>query len=431
MEKQEVLEKIIYYITKQRSDAFYEIIKGKYYINISEIDNVLNRTKRLSFSNEEQDLEESLSRTINNYKNKQITFQELKIELSRIMYDESNKRDKLVSELKSIPEKRKLIEDNIKQTIQLVERKLEEIKFTISEVNIELYLSNYIIFVHKFHQGKSSLFEINSNLASMESYTEFMCRESVMENIVKEHYDFMKQHTLKIFEKKSKPEYYTELKNIFLGMTKEELYLPIEKIWNIKLGLDVLYYIPTVKESKLTSFYFITDKCRVNKKMKIDPYLYWTTNTFQQIYMEEAVEEFKCFYNDVFGSNDYKKDFLSVLKTKGAWKTMRNLFINLCIVSNTYVLGELLRSWTSSKKFYEEATYEKNYPSYITNDIISQKIRFGIETSEQVEKFIVQCNVFDRKDDLDSDFVEKNQEVIYMIFNNYNIPKINTNEDDN
>jgi len=424
MDKQEVLEKIIYYITKQRSDAFYEVIKGKYYINISEIDNVLNRTKRLSFSNEEQDFQEYLSRTIDNFKNKQINFQELKIELSRIMYDESNKRDKLVSEIQNIPEKRKLIEDNIKQTIQLIEKKLEEAKLTISEVNIDLYLSNYIIFVHKFHQGKSSLFETKYPLASMESYTEFMCRESVLESIVKDHYNFMKENTIKVFEKKTKRDYYTELKNIFHSMTKEELYLPIEKIWNIKLDLDVLYYIPTGKESKLTSFYFVTDKHRVNKKMKIDPHLYWTTSTFQQIYMEEAVEEFKSFYYDVFGSNDYKKDFLAILKTKGAWKTMRNLFINLCIVSNTYVLGELLRGWTSSKKFYEEATYEKNYPSYITNDIISQKIRCGIETTEQIDKFIVQCNVFDRKDDLDSDFVEKNQEVVYMIFNNYNMPKM-------
>jgi hypothetical protein len=72
MEKQEVLEKIIYYLTKQKADIFYEIKKGKCYINISEIENVISRRTKTSFSNDEENYEEILRATIDNYKNKQL-----------------------------------------------------------------------------------------------------------------------------------------------------------------------------------------------------------------------------------------------------------------------------------------------------------------------------------------------------------------------
>jgi hypothetical protein len=428
MDKQEVLEKIIYYLTKQKPENFYEIKKGKYYINISEIENVSNRQTRTSFSNEDEDYEQTIKDIFNNYKNKQINFQEFKNELSRIMYNESNKLDKILSLQNTIPLKRKQIEEKIKYNILLLEDQLKLIAMNLNDINIDFYFSNYMKFVHKIHNGKFISFETESCLSTIDSYTDFMCRESVLENIVKEHY-LNSSKILDIKHEKKKNEFYSELKNLFMSFTKEELYIPIEKLWQIKLDLNILYYIP-VKEAKPISFYFITDKLRVNYKMKIDPYLYNTVNNFQQLYIEEASQELRQFYYDVFGTNDYRKDFLGVLKNKGGWQTARNLFINLCIVNNTYIFGELLRNWTKEKKFYEDATYDKNYPSYVKNDIISQKIKSGIETQKEQEDFIIQCNIFDRKDDLDSEFVDKIPEVVAILFDNYKLYKNNEEKND-
>lgn len=420
MEKQEVLEKIIYYLTKQKPEIFYEVKKGKCFINISEIENVINRQARVSFSNEDENYEQIIETTVNNYKTKHITRQELKNEIGRIMYNEANNRDKKLADILSIPNKRKLIEENIKNTLVVLEGELKKVDINLCDINLDLYFTNYVLFVHRFHQGCSRLFETCTRISTAESYTDFMCRESVLENIVKDHYKYTKERIKKEQEKnKSRKEYYTELKNNFLSITTEELYLPIEKLWNIKLDLDVLYYVPA-KEPKLTSFYFITDAHRVNKHVKIDPCLYFTLTSIQQLYIEEGINEFRSFYYDVFGTNFYKKDFLAVLKNKGGWVTVRNLFINLCIVSNTYIFGELLRNLTKEKKFYDDAIYDKSYPSYINNDIISQKIKSGIETQKQIDDFIIQCNVFDRRDDLDSDFSEKITELRSLIFDDYN-----------
>ena len=111
MEKQDVLEKIIFYITKQKPEIFYEKKKGKYFINISEIDNYINKQNKLTFSNEDEDFEESVSSIIDNFENKQLKYQEFKIELERIMYNESNKLDKKLAELYLIQEKRNEIEN--------------------------------------------------------------------------------------------------------------------------------------------------------------------------------------------------------------------------------------------------------------------------------------------------------------------------------
>ena len=188
MDKQEVLEKIIYYLTKQKPESFYEIKKGKYYINISEIENVSNRQTRTSFSNEEEDYEQTIKDIFNNYKSKQLNFQEFKNELSRVMYNESNKLDKILSTQNTIPLKRKQIEEKIKNNILLLQDQLKLIEMRLSDINIDFYFSNYMKFVHKIHNGKFISFETDSCLATIDSYTDFMCRESVLENIVKEHY---------------------------------------------------------------------------------------------------------------------------------------------------------------------------------------------------------------------------------------------------
>ena len=74
MEKQDVLEKIIFYITKQKPEIFYEKKKGKYFINISEIDNYINKQNKLTFSNEDEDFEDSVSSIIDNFENKQLKY---------------------------------------------------------------------------------------------------------------------------------------------------------------------------------------------------------------------------------------------------------------------------------------------------------------------------------------------------------------------
>jgi hypothetical protein len=219
MDKQEVLEKIIYYLTKQKPESFYEIKKGKYYINISEIENVSNRQTRTSFSNEEEDYEQTIKDIFNNYKSKQLNFQEFKNELSRVMYNESNKLDKILSSQNTIPLKRKQIEEKIKNNILLLQDQLKLIEMRLSDINIDFYFSNYMKFVHKIHNGKFMSFETDSCLATIDSYTDFMCRESVLESIVKEHY-LNSSKILEIKYEKKKSEFYTELKNLFLSFTK-------------------------------------------------------------------------------------------------------------------------------------------------------------------------------------------------------------------
>ena len=433
MEKQDILEKVIFYITKQKPEIFYEKKKGKYFINISEIENYLNKQNKLTFSNDEEDYEESISKVIANFENKQIKFQDLKNELERIMYNESNKLDKKISEHPLVQDKRKEIDNYISITLSYLAKELEKINLTIEDLDLELYLSNYIIFVLKFYKGHSPVTEIR--LAENNNYIDFMCRETVLENIVKEHYKHMKLKYEKLIVKNIK-EYYEEIKTLFQSITKEEVYLPIETIWQIKLSLDILFYIP-VKENKLISFYFINNKAKNKKVLKIDPYMYQTVNSFIEIYTEEAVKEFKEFYFSVFGDNNYRKDFLNVLKNKGSWSVMRNLFINTCLMSNNYLFGEYLRNITKEKKIYEEFNLESAYPSYIDRDMISQKIASGIETPKDLEKcidkHIIQCTTFDRREELTEDFIEQMSTVLAMMFDNYppikdNLQKENEDE---
>jgi len=420
MEKQEVLEKIIYYLTKQSADNFYEQKKGKYYINILEIENIFNRKTKASFSNDEENFNDALQQVIEQYKSKQLTYPELKNEVSRILYNESNKIDKLLSENPSITQKRKIVEENIKSIIIELENNLKKIDIKISDFNVDFCFTNYILFVHEFHEGRSKLFEMKDRLYTNESYIDFMCRESVLENIVKEHYKYMKDTIKRDHEnKKNKREYYNAIKNVFLGITKEEIFLPIEKLWNIKLDLDILYYVPSKKENKLSSFYYMTDKQRINYHLKLDPHLYATVNVFQQLYLEEAVEAFRNFYKCIFGDNNYRKNFLTIAKNRAGWPSFKTLFVNVCIVSNTHVLGEFLRNLTKEKKFYEEATFEKLFPSYINQDLASQKIKSGIETQKQYDDYLLQCFLFDRKDEIDYDFEEKIEDALHLFFDNY------------
>jgi hypothetical protein len=122
MEKQDILEKVIFYITKQKPELFYEKKKGKYFINISEIENYINKQNKLTFSNEEEDFEEAVSTVISNFENKQIKYQDLKNELERIMYNESNKLDKKISELNLVQDKRKEIDNYISLTLSFLSK---------------------------------------------------------------------------------------------------------------------------------------------------------------------------------------------------------------------------------------------------------------------------------------------------------------------
>jgi hypothetical protein len=424
MNKQEVLEKIIFYLTKEPVEKFYTIKKNKCYINISELDTINDRAKRLSFSNEDEDFEIVLQNTISSYNNKQLTFQDLKNELGRIMYNDANLLDKKIASYKSIVDKRRIIEDHTTLVINSLEKELERANMVLNDISFQLYFSNYVLFVHKFHNGSSQILDTKSSFNNQESYTDFICRESVFENMVREHYTFVKnQLDIQLEKNKNSKLYYEEVRKLFFGVTKEELYIPFETYWNIKLNLNLLFYVP-VKESKLSSFYYVVNKHRVNKELKIDPYLYNTINTITQTYIEEAVIEFKKFYYDVTGHNNYEPDFLTKLKSRGSWNVVRNIFINLCLLSgNNYVFGEYLRFITREKKFYEEARFDKQYPSYIDKDMISQKIAFGIETQKDMDKYIsdyiVACNTFDRREELNEEFAIKIVAVLSMLFDNY------------
>jgi hypothetical protein len=107
----------------------------------------------------------------------------------------------------------------------------------LNDISFQLYFSNYVLFVHKFHNGCSHILNTKSSFNNQESYTDFICRESVFENMVRDHYTYLKSQLDHQLEKnKNSKLYYEELRKLFFGVTKEELYIPFETYWNIKLN---------------------------------------------------------------------------------------------------------------------------------------------------------------------------------------------------
>lgn len=400
MNKQEVLEKIILYVTKRKAEDFYTIKKDKYYINISAIENSF---RRHSFTeNDEYDV--SIKFLCEEYKLKRITFKDFKSELEQLLQNISVDRDRKISNIKTIVEKKKFIESEIKNLIESVQKNFNANGLSIKDTSFEWFFSDYEKFVIK-----SSPINI--------SIDDYICHPNHLKYIVEQNLEECKKHILEKHEKKEKS--YNELKQLFLSVSKEELFIPLEDWWSMKLKLDVLYYVPPAKnEQKVLSFFYVNDHLRVNYSMKIDAYLHQTLQTFSTNYFEYAIDEFREYYKSIFGDLQLRPNFLQKVKTYLSWGMYRNLFMNICITSNIFLFGELLRMWTKNSVFYPHKNYklEKKYPSFIDADITNQKILSGLETQKHLDDLLSSILSFDNKDELDSCFLEKNQNVIKILF---------------
>ena len=106
-------------------------------------------------------------------------------------------------------------------------------------------------------------------------FDDFVCHINHIKYILEQHYEESKNQLISKFEKKE--QYYKELKQLFLSISKEDLFIPLEEWWTIKLKLDILYYVPPARtEQKVLSFFYIFDHHRVNYSMRIDAYLHQT-----------------------------------------------------------------------------------------------------------------------------------------------------------
>lgn len=418
MNKQEVLEKIVYYLTKRNSEEFYTQQKGKFYINIESLDSVLMR-KRVSMS-DDNDFNSTIKNIFKEYKIKRITKKELMFEISNVLHTNSIERDKEISGINLLPDKKRFIESEVSKVLNVLVNEMKEVGLDYKDYNDNIYLTEFETFVLKPFHDKV----LNIPITIKQSYIDNYCSEAMLSFLVENHYNQIKKNLSDKIKDESKKneENYVKLKETMLTVTKEEVFLPLDMWWNIKLKLDVLYYIPT-KEQKVTSFYFITNKLRVNYNMKIDPYLYSTVNSLISSYYLEAVEEFRSYYNHIFGDYVYRQNFIETVKNNISWSIYRILFINICITSNLFLFGEMLRTWTKEYRLFPTKNYhlEKKYHSFIDNDVTSQKIRSGLETQKHIDELLSIIYSFDKKEKLDDIFVEKHSSLFTSLFDNFNL----------
>jgi hypothetical protein len=93
------------------------------------------------------------------------------------------------------------------------------------------------------------------------------------------------------------------------------------------------------------SFYLL-DALRGDHRMwKLDPHAIYLTRLFQHQYLQTAERIFKAFYRDVMGHNEYKADLETSIEAKSVerWKQMAALYENIQVVSDEYLLGEIVR----------------------------------------------------------------------------------------
>jgi hypothetical protein len=419
MNKQEVLEKIILYITKRPSEEFYTVKKDKYYININSIDNSLRRQSFSTTTN--GDYENFIKQICEDYSMKRITFKDFKNELETLFLNISVERDRQTSNIKCLAEKRKFVESEIDKLLQILIKYFEICGTSLSEIDLDLSLTDYEIFVLKPLRKSLQKVKIKKDY----SYLDSLCKESTLKFMVDTYYEDIKNKTLDKYENKPdlksdrKEKYYEDLKRYFLGLTKEEIFISLEHWWSNKLKLQVLYYVPGSKnEQKTLSFFYIIDQLRVNYVMKIDPYLHQTIQTISPNYTDFAIEEFREYYKDVFGHNRFEKNFLEKVKTLLSWHSYRILFINICIVSNVYLFGELLREWTKNNVMFPSKNYklDKKYQSFIDSDITNQKIISGLETKKHIDDLLHCIYTFDNREEITDTFIEKNDGVIKAVF---------------
>lgn len=418
MNRQEVLEKIILYITKRPAEEFYTVKKDKYYINVNSIENSIRKQSFAEFSG---DFESSIKMICEDFSMKRITFKDFKIELETLFLNISVDRDRKISNIKCLSDKRKFIETDIDNILKCLVKCLKNCNTSLSEIDIELHLSDYEIFVLKPFQKELCNLKIKREY----NYLDSLCKESTLKFMVETHYEDLKAKTLAKYENKHdlksdrKEKYYDEIKKHFLALTKEELFISLEHWWTNKLKLDILHYIPGSRnEQKTLSFYYITDQLRVNYAMKIDPYLHQTIQTIAPNYTDFAIEEFREYYKNIFGHNNFEKNFLEKTKILLSWNSYRILFINICIVTNVFLFGELLREWTKTNVMFPSKNYklDKKYPSFIDSDITNQKIISGLETKKHLDDLLHGIYTFDNKEEIDNTFIDKNDAVLKLMF---------------
>lgn len=93
------------------------------------------------------------------------------------------------------------------------------------------------------------------------------------------------------------------------------------------------------------SYYCLENIVDNNRSWKLDSHLLYVVRLFMERYCRVGGLIFRQFYRDVFGHNDYIKDFEKRIEEKGLerWKQMKILYENIQIASDEYLIGEILR----------------------------------------------------------------------------------------
>ena len=424
MNKQEVLEKIIFHLTNQPCENFFTQVKDKYCINFQYLEEYTSKTRRKSIYQNGQ-YDDAVKLICQDYYMKKISFKDFKSELDQILQNISIERDRKISAIKQINKKRLEIETDVNSLLDLLQRNLSICNISMFDLDQNLYLSDYEKFVLKPCNNVICGVKIKNNV----NFTEHACHNNTLRFILENHYEVNKKQiedttTKKIDKEDPKNNYFYKLKNFFLSISKEELFIPLQDWWKLKLKLEILYFVPQNRhEKRPNSFFYITEQLRVNNCMTIDPYLYQTILTFNTNYGETAIEEFREYYKCIFQDNRFRKNFISKTKELISWNMFRILFINICIVSNSFLFGELLRTWTKDNVMYPHKNYklEKSYPSFIDVDITNQKIVSNLETQQDIDNLLNLIHNFDTKPELTDEFIENHQSLIYSLFDAYDV----------
>lgn len=145
----------------------------------------------------------------------------------------------------------------------------------------------------------------------------------------------------------------------------------------------------------------------VQRVWKSDSRLIGLSRNFAEKFRKLGIKVFKQFYYDCFGHNRYIDGFEDILDNKNIqrWKQMKNLYENIKICSDEYLIGEIIRI-----VIRKEASY---YPNYDIDSVMLNKDYAN--TINEYRQIISRW-----KNGLPGNIDEQSDVYLFDMFDNYN-----------
>jgi hypothetical protein len=218
-----------------------------------------------------------------------------------------------------------------------------------------------------------------------------------------------------------------EIFSIFSSLDKYYLVSPIYLIAEYLLittsGINNITYVPT--ETK-DCFLILENISNEHKYWKKDTFLINTIRNISKKFNFIFKQEFRKFYKDCLGHNNYIDNFEQILSNKGIkrWKNYKILYDNIRTVSDEYMFGEIVREIIRTKCIYTPDNNDKikndNQDKNIIKDFQNAYIKFskGLPYIDEQEYFI---DLFDDLTKLNEEkhIQEYNERWKQFLFNYY------------